>query len=220
MRNIYVVGGHTEYANWMEGRLVPTLAEADLVVFTGGEDVSPMFYNEPIHPKTYFNTARDNAERAQFLTAKRLGKHLIGICRGSQFLCVMSGGKLVQDQQPQGASHSMQTLNIGPAPLDGRVVQVTSTHHQAQYPWELPSEDFKVLGWTEGLSSWHFDGRGHEIVKDMLPFGMSLVEVEVCVYYKTKALAIQSHPEYQHPGQFVSIDYFRQLLNLHMEDKL
>ena len=39
---IYVVGGDLNYANWISDKeFVQTPEEADLVLFTGGEDVHP-----------------------------------------------------------------------------------------------------------------------------------------------------------------------------------
>ena len=38
----------------MEGSLVKTMEEANLVVFTGGEDICPLIYDETdINPHTY-----------------------------------------------------------------------------------------------------------------------------------------------------------------------
>src|SRR6266446_2592686 len=95
-RKIYVVGSSRQYANWMQGELVDNIEDADLVLFTGGEDVDPRMYKEPRNPHTGCNLDRDIQEAREFYLANKLKKHIIGICRGSQFTCVMSGGKLVQ----------------------------------------------------------------------------------------------------------------------------
>lgn len=215
MRKIYVVGGDTGYASWMEGDVVQNIEDADLVVFTGGEDVTPHLYGEPAHPKTYNSPFRDRIETREFLQAMQLRKHLIGICRGAQFLCVMAGGKLVQDQEVQPRYHPMSTLD------DRRPIKVSSTHHQAQYPWGLPENEFKLLGFTQRLSKWHEDGLEKEIVNGITP---GSCEVEVAYYPKIKALAIQPHPEYyfgsRDPALVESILFFQDLLNKHMEDAL
>lgn len=218
-RKIYVVGGDVGYANWMQGELVDRMDKADLVVFTGGEDVTPSYYGEPAHPTTQNNPYRDNYELGAFVSAT--GKKLIGICRGSQFLCVMAGGKLVQDQQPQSYYHMMHRIDFDHS------IKVTSTHHQAQWPWNLPKDEFKLIGWTDGLSSWHEDGSGKEIVRsqDISEDGPGdRPEVEVCFYPIINALAIQSHPEHyfgsKDPELRASIEYFQDLLNRHMEGRL
>lgn len=105
--------------------VVPTIKQADAVLFVGGEDVTPSLYGEQRHPETHCNPARDEVEIHAYYEAKTYGKPCIGICRGSQFLWVMMGGKL--DQHVEG--------HIGPhIAIDkktGHLFPVTSTHHQA-----------------------------------------------------------------------------------------
>jgi gamma-glutamyl-gamma-aminobutyrate hydrolase PuuD len=52
----------------------------DLVVFTGGEDVSPDYYNEEKGIHTHNNTKRDEYEYDIFEKYKYVPK--LGICRG------------------------------------------------------------------------------------------------------------------------------------------
>src|SRR6266702_4767702 len=68
-KNIYVVGGDVSYINWMQGQSVSKMEDADLVVFTGGEDVDPAIYGDLPHPTTRFNTKRDTYEIAEFQKA-------------------------------------------------------------------------------------------------------------------------------------------------------
>lgn len=82
MRKIYVVGTSYNYANWMQGEITMNMEEADLVVFTGGEDVSPSYYGASVHPKTYTNEYRDEVEKKAFNKALLLGIPMCGICRG------------------------------------------------------------------------------------------------------------------------------------------
>ena len=55
--------------------------EADIVIFTGGEDVDPSLYHEEKHPTTYSNLNRDLYERDKFEHIKP-NQLAIGICRG------------------------------------------------------------------------------------------------------------------------------------------
>lgn len=209
----------------MEGLIVRHITEADFVVFTGGEDVTPSYYNEPRHPKTHCNPRRDDKEVDEFIRGRDLGKKMVGICRGSQLLCAMSGGKLVQDQEIQPYYHQMETE-------DGKTILVSSTHHQAQWPWNLMLGDFELLGWTYNLSRWHQDGRSKEIVFGHAGLcqwgggreGDNLLEVEVCLYRKTNCLCIQPHPEFyfgdSSPDKKESIAWFQNILNNHMEGSL
>ena len=45
---------------------VNSIKNADVVMFTGGEDVSPALYDEPIGVKTGCHPARDNIEKKFF----------------------------------------------------------------------------------------------------------------------------------------------------------
>lgn len=205
-RRIYVVGNSNEYTNWMEGVITKHLENATLVLFTGGEDVDPGLYDEPIHPRTGFNRTRDNKEVEVFNKAQELGIKCIGICRGSQFLCVMSGGKLVQHQENPLFVHNIETF-------DGKVIPITSTHHQAQYPYVLPSDSYKLLAWSKGISNVHEDGNQKELP---LPNNK---EAEIVYYKHTDCLAIQGHPEMmvRHGDKFsLSLNYLKLLLTKFM----
>lgn len=79
---IYVVGGDTYYARWIENaEITNNLKEADIVFFTGGEDVTPSYYNCKKHKTTYNNPQRDAYEKEIFdqITSNQL---VIGVCRG------------------------------------------------------------------------------------------------------------------------------------------
>jgi GMP synthase-like glutamine amidotransferase len=204
MRKIYVVGSVNNYARWMEGAIVQDLEDADLVVFTGGEDVHPDFYGQPSHPQTYSNKQRDRYEMKIYEAAIQKGKHIIGICRGSQFLCVANGGHLVQHQDNP---HYIHPINM----LDGTVLDITSTHHQAAYPFVLPKDEYHILGWTEGISPFHEDGNKTELNPEK--------ECEIVYYPKSKCLGIQGHPESM-PTSHETIAYLRKLLNAFLINKI
>lgn len=213
-RKIYVVGSYRNYSNWMQGSvIVNNIEDANLVVFTGGEDITPSLYGEKANPQTSFNLIRDQEELKEFKKAQELGIPCIGICRGSQFLCVVAGGKLVQHQQNPQYLHN---INV----LDGKVIKITSTHHQAQYPYNLAKDNYKLIGWTEGISMMHEDGEEKELV---LPEGK---EAEIVYYPKIKALGIQGHPESMfanynvNPESTTTINYLRGLLDNLLEEKL
>lgn len=204
MRKIYTVGGDTHYANWMQGVDVYQMHLADLVVFTGGEDVGPSLYNKQRNPTTLSSSGRDYFEKHHFYQAKELHKPMIGICRGAQFLCVMSGGILVQNQDNPDFIHDIQLYDREP-------LRITSTHHQAQFPFNLPVEDYKILGWTENLCGYH---QGESYEDEMNP----PVECEIVHYPKTKCLGIQGHPEMM--GECPTVNYLRKLLDKFLLNEL
>jgi putative glutamine amidotransferase len=207
-RKIYVVGGSTGYASWMRGHLVSTIEEANLVVFTGGQDVCPLVYNQTdIHPKTYYTLERDNYEILAYNKALKLGKKMIGICRGHQLLSVLNGTTLIQDQ-PNPGNHFMITYK-------GESILINSLHHQAVYPFDLPKEEYLILGYTNNILKHHHNGKSEEMHPK--------VEVEAIYFPKTNCLGIQCHPEmmaYQ-PSLFNdALNFFNLTLNRFMMDLL
>lgn len=217
MKKVFVVGGDWRYTNWLGMKIVTKACDADLVLFTGGEDVDPHLYEEPVHPKTMFNAERDNYEVEVYCKAVQRGQYLLGICRGSQFLCMMAGGKLVQHQENPSFIHAMQTRN-------GDELYVTSTHHQAAWPWNLEPETFNLIGWTTGISKFHQGGNQEELV-----IGHSDAqgrECEVVHYPLELSLGIQSHPEmvFDYYGTNAEVDryinYCKSLVELLMKNKL
>src|SRR5690606_10288046 len=100
MNTVYVVGQYAEYISmftkrgWKEAENV---FDADLMLFCGGSDVDPSYYNHNKHSTTYSNIERDKHETKKWELAKELGIPCAGICRGGQFLHVMNGGELYQN---------------------------------------------------------------------------------------------------------------------------
>lgn len=184
---VYVVGGATGYANFLENTtLVESVEEADVVLFTGGEDVDPSLYGCKRHETTYSNLKRDEKEKEIFerITPNQLA---LGICRGSQFLCVMNGGLLVQHCQGHALS-STHSIDNGEM-----MYEITSTHHQMQYPYNLPDKDYDILFKSSGIPSGAY--WGDKIDKEVI---IKKGEPEIVLYHKEglpKCLAVQGHPE-------------------------
>lgn len=82
MRKVYVVGPAKSYSFWIKNsELTDNLEEADIVVFTGGEDVDPSLYGCAKHSTTHSNLKRDLEEKTIFEKIKP-HQFCIGICRG------------------------------------------------------------------------------------------------------------------------------------------
>lgn len=185
---VFVVGGAVGYANFLEeASIVKDIKEAEVVLFTGGEDVDPSLYNCEKHHRTYSNLQRDLEEKKVFESVVPGKQVCLGICRGSQFLCVMNGGLLVQhcENHAIGYTHGI---------TDGKVCyQITSTHHQMQYPYNLKSSDYNVLYKSEDFRSNVYEGE--KIDSDNIYHNG---EPEIVYYHKDdlpKCLAVQGHPE-------------------------
>ena len=86
MKKVFVVGSAKQYANWIKDH-EPTnnLEEANIVLFTGGEDVDPSLYGCEKHPTTYSNINRDLEEKAIFDKVKP-DQLCLGICRGLRII--------------------------------------------------------------------------------------------------------------------------------------
>ena len=180
---IFVVGGATEYASWIDNHvLVDNIEDADIVLFTGGEDVDPSMYKKEKHPRTVSNIRRDEEEMKIFKSIKP-HQLALGICRGSQFLCVANGGILVQDCTGHAIYGTHEITN-------GEIVtSITSTHHQMQYPYTINKKYYNILYRALPERSHYYDGDSIRRPNE---------EPEI-VLYKVEgnpvSLAIQGHPE-------------------------
>lgn len=183
---IYVVGGANNYVNFIENaELVDKLEDAQLVVFTGGEDVTPSLYECKKHPKTYNNPKRDKIEKSIFEKINPKTQVVYGCCRGSQFVTVMNGGLLVQNVN----NHAIWSTH---GITDGyKVYEITSTHHQMMYPFNLES-GYNILFTSYNNSSDVYEGDkiSSAYIHDREP--------EIVLYHREnlpKCLAVQGHPE-------------------------
>lgn len=183
---VYVVGGANNYVNFIENaELVYKLEDAQLVVFTGGADVTPSLYGCRKHPKTYNNPKRDKEEQTIFKKIDPQKQVVYGCCRGSQFVTVMNGGLLVQNV----SNHALWSTHA--ITDDTKVYQITSTHHQMMYPFNLES-GYNILFTSYGNNSDFYEG--DKINSDTI-LGR---EPEIVLYNRKglpKCLAVQGHPE-------------------------
>lgn len=84
---VYVVGYAKDYASFLfDYEQVNDIKDAELVIFTGGEDVDPEMYHMKKHPTTFCNIRRDLAEKEVF-DSIRHDQLVVGICRGLKSAC-------------------------------------------------------------------------------------------------------------------------------------
>jgi len=131
-----------------EKEALELLSRVDGFIMTGGEDVDPAFYGESIlNESVGINGFRDTSDMLLFNAARKLGKPVLGTCRGEQIINVLMGGTLFQDlpvQVGEMLKHRQDTtLAIGSHwayvnrksllyELMGQdSIWVNSSHHQA-----------------------------------------------------------------------------------------
>lgn len=193
LRKVYVVGGDhlvsKMFNNHKDYVTVHNINTADLLCFTGGADVSPHLYGEQ-NRYSHVSPVRDEDETHLFKTFREVPK--VGICRGGQFLNVMSGGKMYQDVDQHTMSHDVVDFT-------GRKFRVTSTHHQMM----RPSEDAGILATACHKNDYV------QTDQKTLP---GLYGYEVLYYGDTQSLCFQPHPEYSNCPRETT-DWFFELVD-------
>lgn len=165
-----------------------TIDEADIVVWTGGEDVNPALYAEKPLPKTFFSEERDIADVRAFDMSG--DKFKAGICRGGQLLNVLSGGRLWQHVNNHGGRHQLKDI------ATGNHYDVSSTHHQQMRagPGGIVVAECRrsTMKACEGQVWDATKSTNLASLKDRV-VGQ---DIEVMWYPDTKSLCFQPHPEY------------------------
>lgn len=208
---VYVVGGDKSYTKLFldEIKIVPKIKEADVVLFTGGEDVYPGYYGEDEGSYTSTNKERDRFESISFEEARQYNKLCLGVCRGGQLLTTLSGGALIQHVTNHGLSgtHKIHLMN------EGVDIDITSTHHQMMWPFNLPKDSYVIIAKsTKDLSTTYLNGDDRE---KKLP--SDFVECEIVYYKHTNCLCIQGHPEYM-PKDSTAVRYINVLIREYLEE--
>ena len=163
--------------------------EADLVVFTGGADISPNLYKQKPLPCTYPAPSRDEFGQALHRHYAHLPK--IGICRGAQLLCGLNGGSLWQDiPDHENCNHQITILK------NKRNWFVNSLHHQAC----RLTKEMVLLAESVTPVTFAEDDKVIDTTGVKIPEAFFIPE--------DNALCVQFHPEYSHTP---SREYFTEI---------
>lgn len=202
---VYIVGGGYEYLRLMfnlgyDG--AKGVADADIVLFTGGEDVTPELYGEVAMAKTSYSRVRDEIEKQIFDDAVLRGLPMVGICRGGQFLNVMNKGKMWQHVNNHCMTH-LARIEIPPFNKNKRrTINVTSTHHQMM----IPTDEAIIL--CTALESTEKDSPGYSLAGK----SEDNPDIEVVWYQDTNCLCFQPHPEFA-AAPPECVDFFEECLD-------
>lgn len=202
---LYVVGGSYGYAKYLLTKndqvwmtLTHNPEEADIAMFTGGEDVDPATYKEPVGSRTSYSS-RDKNEILEYEFFKELGIPMIGICRGHQLFAAMEGGRLIQHATGHAGNHHDVLFEH-----HGKTLPITSAHHQMVDPTRL-KPGWEIIGISDRiLSNTYLGGDDQEI------HGVD-TEIECMYIPEAQALGIQGHPEWM-PEDCETVRFWRELI--------
>lgn len=197
-KRLHIAGDYWDYwAPYAEiFSLVEEPEDAEVVLFAGGNDISPELYGDKNNGLSQTWPARDRREVALFKELRSRNIPMIGICRGAQFLTAMNGGMLYQDVDGHGLHRGHPIYTV-----EGYTLPMSSTHHQMM----RPRGNYELLAWTPHRSKHYRTGRG-EIQPELE------VDPEIVWYPDGKALCIQGHPELL-PTDGETNRYLRGLIN-------
>lgn len=158
-----------------------------LIVFTGGADVSPSLYGDTSPQNIcHSNTERDKEEVEIFKFGEQRGIKMVGICRGMQFLNVMTGGKMIHDVTGHsGGNHQVMTK-------ERDVPFITNSYHHQMC---IPNISTYTLAWSNQRLSRAYIGDKDESIVYTGP------EVEAIYMPYLKAIGVQWHPECMPNGE-------------------
>lgn len=200
---VFIINGSNEYKRMFELAgfgITNNIHDAGLVCFTGGADVTPSLYGDKQHKYTGNNPERDAHEAHFFTMAQELGIPCVGICRGGQFLNVMSGGRMYQHVEEHCGDHDLIDSETG------ETIRVTSTHHQMF----MPSDKATILAIAnlQGTREW-YDGQ-------VFKRDVSNTDYEVVFYEHTRSLCFQPHPEFRSYEESRMRSWFFELVSKHL----
>jgi putative glutamine amidotransferase len=135
------------------------LAAMDGLLLSGGADVHPSHYGQPVDGSREIEPARDGLELSAWAAAEARGLPVLGICRGFQAINIFSGGTLLQDVAGHaGPAYlsgpaAMHRIRIDPATRFGSLagsarLEVNTYHHQAVRPSDL-APSLVAAAWAE-----------------------------------------------------------------------
>ena len=187
--NIAVIGNKeydktvSDYGNVVNtNEFLENPKQCKLVLFTGGPDVNPHIYGDtsPLGICRPLKL-RDTKDMEVFALALTNEIKMVGICRGSQFIHAMAGGKLAHHINGHNATvHKFGCFK------DDKIFDINSYHHQMI----LPFGGSHIIGWSDFKLSENYLGDKDEWLGYVGP------EVEAAIWPEVGAAGVQYHPEW------------------------
>lgn len=187
MRKVFVVGNKQD-GSWIRDVQFTDFNNADIVLFTGGEDVNPEFYGEKMGSRTECNIFRDEREKIIFDKSVEAGKFIVGICRGFQFIHAVQGYQVAQHVTMHNGSHKIVTPSavLGNDIIPFPIFTAPGNHHQN--PVYKPEYDMVPLAYAyPNMDVKCFNGQEERINMNV---------VEAALYPGVKGMGMQYHPEW------------------------
>jgi 3-dehydroquinate synthase len=181
------------------GEQNPPIEELDGLVLSGGVDVEPRLYGEPIDGTEEIDYDRDALEFDLVAKARERRIPILGICRGFQLLNVAYGGKLIQDMKGHRAYE----------------VPCESNRRSILHPIKITKPDSKLAKALATTGEVATNSRHHQAVREQ-ELAPALVASAVSPDGYIEALetatdhwvvGVQSHPErsYEVDPRFVGL---------------
>lgn len=193
----HVIGGDNAISRlFLDYGLTETsFKDSELMIFTGGADVSPQLYDEKPIQGTSTDEKRDEYEMNFYYDGIKAQKKAIGICRGAQFLHVLNGYPLWQDINNHaigGATHLSVDIPTGD------YVETSSCHHQMMRVDNIsdPLNAFKVICTSQRSTRRSSEKMFTQLSKDSKDQSYR-DDIEVLWYPFVRTLCYQGHPEYR-----------------------
>lgn len=170
------------------------IQEMDGFLISGGHDVNPALYGQPVLDCCQeICPRRDEQDYALIKRALELDKPLLAICRGAQMFNVVLGGTLYQDLPSQYI------------PPEAAACKTPLTHNQEK-PYHIPVHAVTIMEGTRlhdclGASGLRVNSIHHQGIRQLAPGAVAAAYAEdglieaIEVPGARMAMAVQWHPE-------------------------
>ena len=204
---VFVASGRSyyAYASWIlsmnrANSIEDDIKKCNLVLLPGGADISSELYGEQTLDGTWSSESRDIHEVAVAEYAIKHGIPLYGTCRGAQLICVLAGGKLVQDMN-HDSGHTLTVVNHKKyESITCNTIYTNSIHHQLQYPYNIKQNEYEIICFANNIKDINSIRTGINSIIDKNIIKVE-GEPEVVYYKKINGLGIQGHPELLNPNR-------------------